>query len=200
MKKKALVLFDLGNVLVRFTPDSFWETLGLQKNNERSPYIGRVKEAAEKFECGTITTAEFFDKLELVFKNRFRREHLRRATASVLTDPVPGMDVLAAKVAQRVSAALASNTNEFHYAYCMEAVPALKMLSKHYVSFQLGVMKPKEEFYRKVLLEEKAKAETTVFIDDIEENIEAAQETGMTGLLFTTPADLENQLKNLGIL
>ncbi|MBI3005086.1 MAG: HAD-IA family hydrolase [Ignavibacteriales bacterium] len=200
MKKPSLVLFDLGNVLVKFTPETFWQILGFRDKSEKAPYTNGVSEAAEKFECGTIRTNEFFDELERVFGNRFRREHLRRATASVLTDPIPKMDSLVSRVAQRTSAALVSNTNEFHYAYCINAVPAMKMLPKHYLSFKLGVMKPNGEFYGKVLSKEKVKAESTVFIDDVETNVNGARAAGMTGILFTTPKDLENQLNSFRIL
>ena len=200
MRKPALALFDLGNVLVRFTPESFWQTLGLLEKDEKSPYILGVKHAAEKFECGKVKTNEFFDELERIFGNRFRREHLRRASASVLTNPIPGMDRLVSKVAQRLSAALVSNTNEFHYAYCMDAIPAMKMLPKHYLSFKLRVMKPNAEFYRKVLQEERVKADAAVFIDDVDENVAGARAEGIIGILFKNPDDLETQLKQLHIL
>ena len=200
MRKPALVLFDLGNVLVRFTPESFWQTLGLLEKTEKAPYRAGVKQAAKKFERGKLKTSEFFDELDRIFAGRFRREHLRRATASVLTDPIPEMDKLVSRVTQRTSTALVSNTNEFHYAYCMDTLPAMKMLPKHYLSYKLGVMKPKPEFYRKVLKEQKIKAETTVLIDDVDKNVEGAQAEGMCGILFKNAENLETQLKELHIL
>lgn len=200
MRKPALVLFDLGNVLVRFTPESFWQTLSLYGKDEKAPYIADVKEAGEKFECGKLKTSEFFDELERIFAGRFRREHLRRATASVLTDPIPETEKIVSKVTQRLSTALVSNTNEFHYAYCMDTLPVMKLLPKHYLSYKLGVMKPNPEFYRSVLHEEKVSSESTVFIDDVEENVEGAQAAGMTGVRFKNPADLENQFRKLHIL
>ena len=199
MTKPSLVLFDLGNVLVKFTPESFWQTLGLQRKNERALSDEGVKKAADEFECGKLKTGEFFNELEKIFENRFRREQLRHATASVLTNPIPNMERIVSKVAQRVSVALVSNTNEFHYAYCMEAIPAMKMLPKHYLSYKLGVMKPKAGFFRKVLKEEKAKAESVVFVDDVEENVAGAQSAGMVGILFKNPTDLETHLKNLKV-
>lgn len=199
MKKIQLVLFDLGNVLVRFTPESFWQELKLGQN-QRAPFVKEVKEAADRFECGKIDTGQFFDDLEQVFGMQFRREHIRRAVSSVLTDPIADMEPLVARVTQRCDTALVSNTNEFHYRYCMESVPALKMLPKHYLSFRLGAMKPNPEFYEQVLVDTQRKPEESLFIDDVLENIKSAKMCGMNAVQFTDPGELERQFFSLKIL
>lgn len=198
MSKIKLVLFDLGNVLVRFTPDSFWQELNLGQN-QRVPFAKGVKEAADRFECGKTNTSKFFDDLEQVFGGQFRREHIRRAVSAVLTVPIPDMDPLVARVTQRCESALVSNTNEFHYQYCMDTVPALKMLPKHYLSYKLGVMKPSRAFYEQVLVDAQRKPDATLFIDDVIENIKGAEMCGMKTIQFTNPAELENQLISLKV-
>lgn len=198
MKKIRLALFDLGNVLVRFTPESFWQELKLGQN-QRAPFAQGVKEAADRFECGKIKTGQFFDDLEQVFGTQFRREHIRRAVSSVLTDPIVEMEPLVARVTQRCDTALVSNTNEFHYRYCMDKVPALKMLPKHYLSFRLGAMKPDGAFYEQVLTDSRAEAGEVLFIDDVETNVEGARKKGITGILFHNAQQLEIQLKKLHI-
>ncbi len=199
MKKIQLVLFDLGNVLVRFTPESFWQELKLGQN-QRAPFVKAVKEAADRFECGKMNTGQFFDELEQVFGGQFRREHIRRAVSSVLTDPIADMEPLVARVTQRCDTALVSNTNEFHYRYCMDTVPALKMLPKHYLSYKLGVMKPLRAFYEQVLMDTQRKPEEALFIDDVLENIKGAEMCGMNAIQFTDPAELERQFFSLKIL
>jgi len=199
VKKIRLVLFDLGNVLVRFTPESFWGELKLSPG-ERDHFQPGVKQAANEFECGRIKTSQFFDELERVFGGRFRREHIRRAVSSMLTDPIDGMDALVARVTQRCDTALVSNTNEFHYRYCREAVPALKMLPKHYLSYKLGVMKPERAFYAQVLEDAHHKPDETLFVDDVLENIKGAEKCGMRAIQFTTLVEVERQLVSLKVL
>ena len=198
MKKIRLVLFDLGNVLVRFTPESFWQELGLGES-QRAPFVNPVKETADRFECGKVKTGEFFDDLEQVFGGQFRRERIRRAVASVLTDPIAEMEPLVARVTQRCETALVSNTNEFHYRYCAAAVPALKMLPKHYLSYKLGVMKPDRAFYSHVLENARHKPDETLFVDDVPENIRGAEECGMKAVLFTQAVELERKLSSLNM-
>jgi len=199
MKKIQLVLFDLGNVLVHFTPESFWQELKLGQH-QKIPFVKRVKEAADKFECGKINTSRFFDDLEQVFGGQFRREHIRRAVSSVLTDPIADMEPLAARVTQRCETALVSNTNEFHYQYCMEHVPALKTLPKHYLSYKLGVMKPDRSFYEKVLQDADIQADAALFIDDVADNVEGARSFGMKVILFEGASSLEDALRQHDVL
>lgn len=42
--------------------------------------------------------------------------------------------------------------------------------------------------------------EETFFVDDNQENIEAAIKLGIHGILYTDPPNLKNQLKTLGLL
>ena len=199
MKKIQLVLFDLGNVLVRFTPESFWQELKLGQN-QRALFVQGVKESADRFECGKMNTGQFFDDLEQVFGGQFRREHIRRAVSSVLTDPIADMEPLVAKVTQRCETALVSNTNEFHYRYCLDAVPALKMLPKHYLSYKLGVMKPDRSFYEKVLRDADIQPDAALFVDDVADNVEGAQSVGMKFILFESASSLEVAFRQHGVL
>jgi putative hydrolase of the HAD superfamily len=199
VKKIRLVLFDLGNVLVHFTPESFWQELRLGQN-QRAPFAKGVKEAADRFECGKIKTGQFFDDLEQVFGRQFRREHIRRAVSSVLTDPIRDMEPLVARVTQRCKTALVSNTNEFHYRYCMDTVSALKMLPKHYLSYKLGVMKPDGSFYEKVLRDADIQPDAALFIDDVADNVEGARSVGMKVILFEGASSLEVALRQHGVL
>ncbi|MEC8342422.1 MAG: HAD-IA family hydrolase [SAR324 cluster bacterium] len=42
-------------------------------------------------------------------------------------------------------------------------------------------------------------AEETVFIDDRQDNIEAAEKLGINGIRFTSPGQLKEELRNLEI-
>jgi FMN phosphatase YigB (HAD superfamily) len=199
MKNIQLVLFDLGNVLVRFTPESFWQVLGLD-DAERARYSAGVRRATTSFETGRQNTTGFFDDLVQVFGGRFKREHLRKAVASVLTEPICDMESIVSRVTQRVTTALVSNTNEFHYNYCMKAIPAMKMLPKHYLSYKLGIMKPHPDFYRHVLRDANVEGAAVIFIDDMQENVDGAVAAGMNGILFKGSKVLSDYLKTQGIL
>ncbi len=200
MKKPRVVLFDLGNVLVRYMPESFWEVLGIAEKEQQERYKKDVTAVAARFESGRITTQKFLDELGAIFGGEFDNEQLRQATASVLTDPIPGMEGILQRVSQRAVTALVSNTNEFHYAYCLHAIPALQLLPKHFLSFRMGVMKPDRAFYEHVTNELRIEPSEALFIDDIRENVEEAERFGMKGIVFQGPELLRAALKTMKIL
>ncbi len=200
MKKPRVVLFDLGNVLVRYTPESFWEVLGIAEKDQQERYKKDVTAVAVQFESGRITTQKFFDELGTIFGGKFDDERLKQATASVLTDPIPRMEEIVQRVSQRAVTALVSNTNEFHYAYCQRAIPALKLLPKHFLSFQMGVMKPDRAFYDHVTNELRIEPSEALFIDDVRENVEGAERCGMKGIVFRQSDTLLFELRELGLL
>ena len=200
MKTFNIVLFDLGNVLVRYTPESFWTELGLEEKTQRGKFEKGVHQLSMKFEMGKIDTERFLGELETLFKKKFTREELRKAVASVLTRPIRGMNSLVANVAKSTEAGLVSNTNEMHYVYCLGAVPSLKFLPKHFLSYKLGVMKPDPRFYEAVIRSLGEKGSSMVFIDDVEENVRGAIKAGMNGVVFENAGQLEKKLVTLNVL
>jgi HAD superfamily hydrolase (TIGR01509 family) len=200
MKKPRLLLFDLGNVLVRFFPDRFPQSLGLDLHDARSQYEHEMRNLTNQYEAGKCSTKEYFTSLRSFLGNRFEIKELEQAFLSVLTDPIPGMEELVREASARVPSALVSNTNEYHFSTVLPRVPALKYLPKRYLSYQLGVLKPLPEFYQHVIRNEKVTAHEMLFIDDVEQNVKSAEQAGMVGYQFRDAAGLEKELATLGVL
>lgn len=199
MTKLSLVLFDLGNVLVRFTPDQFWKSLGFV-DNDRRQYEQAVRELSVRYESGNCSTEEYFNSLVSAFGNRFEKEKLIRAFESVLTDPIPAMEDVVRRVSARIPSALVSNTNEHHYTFSVRTIPSLRFLPKHYVSYELHVMKPLAAFYDYVIRDSNNAPSACLFIDDMEENIVGARAAGMEAIRFHDAGQLEQDLTRLGVL
>ncbi len=200
MMKPRLLLFDLGNVLVKFEPDKFSKALGLDPNSSTYHYESSVRDLTNRFESGRCATDEYFTLLRAHLNNKFDESELRQAFLSVLTDPIPGMEDLVRRVTERMPAAVVSNTNEYHFSSVLPRIHALDYLPKRYLSYQLGVIKPLPEFYERVKKGENVKPEEMLFIDDVEKNIGAANKAGMSGYLFQGAEGLEQHLKKLGVL
>lgn len=200
MRKPHLLLFDLGNVLVRFIPDQFPKTLGLDGRDVQTQYESGMREFTNKYESGRLSTQEYFSLLQSFLGERFDVLELKRAFLSVLTDPIPGMEELVRRATAKVPAALVSNTNEYHFSSVLPKVPALRHLPKRYLSYQLGVIKPLPEFYQVVIRSENAKPDEMLFIDDVEENVKCAEQAGMVGCQFRTAEELEKIFVSSGVL
>jgi len=200
MKEPRLLLFDLGNVLVRVVPDRFSKSLGLDTQESRNRYGEGVREVTNLYEAGKCSTEEYFRSLGSYFGNRFTAQELEHAFSSVLTDPIPGMERLVRIATERLPSALVSNTNPFHFTSVLPRITALRYLPKRYLSYELGVIKPLPEFYQHVVRAETVKPSEMLFIDDIEENVKSAEQAGMMGYLFRDAAGLEHELVKLGVL
>jgi len=200
MIQPRLLLFDLGNVLVRFEPDRFSRSLGLNVQSAQNHYGKGVREITNLYESGRYSTDEYFLSLRSFLKERFDIPELKKAFLSVLTDPIPGMEDLVRRATGRLSSALVSNTNEFHFTTILPRVPALKYLPKRYLSYEIGAIKPSPEFYECIKRKEDIEADEMLFIDDVEENIVAAEHAGMVGYLFDGMERFGCHLKEIGVL
>ena len=91
---------------------------------------------------------------------------------------------------------LLSNTNEIHllsYSALLKRLHGVELDSlfeKAYYSHLIGLRKPKPDIFEYVLKQQGLKAKETLFIDDLEENIKAAQRVGLQTYLLQAPETL----------
>ncbi|WP_061016178.1 HAD family hydrolase [Vibrio splendidus] len=67
------------------------------------------------------------------------------------------------------------------------------------VSAELGMLKPQPEIYQALLSNYGLKASETVFLDDMPYNVEGARSVGMAAIQFTDAVLCENSLQALGV-
>ncbi len=198
--KIRTVLFDLGNVLVSIDPEAPLRALQLTTVPDLERYKKYVAEYVYHFEKGNLIAEQLFDLTDDLFERHYTHEELRFAFMSIIGQPVEGMDLIIKKVAQKAHVALVSNTNDLHFEYCRRAVPAVRLLHHHYLSYQIGAMKPDPEFYRHVINDLETDPGTMLFIDDRQENVAAASKEGMRAHRFTSIEVLKGELRSHGLL
>jgi FMN phosphatase YigB (HAD superfamily) len=196
------VIFDLGQVLVRFDNRLFFERIAA--HTDRS--IEEIRAAAHEndelltlFDTGRIPPEEFYERaaealgLDIGFGDFFA------AYIDVFSLIVPTL-VLARRLKPRVKLVLLSNTDVMRYSHIEGTFPQLRIFDAAVLSFRLGRMKPDPEIYLEALRQAGSTARRAVFIDDLAENVAAAAKLGITGILFTSPQTLETELSRLGLL
>jgi putative hydrolase of the HAD superfamily len=194
------VLFDLGNVLAYIDFSAFWRDLGFLRAEEIVPFRDGYTSLTLQYETGYISTDDYLNGLRTVFNNKFTIVQLEQAFSCIIRSPVEGIAEIIQKVSQTHQTALVSNTNEIHYSYTQSKVPILTSLQKHYLSYQLHVMKPARGFYDAIIRDQKIFPSKMLFIDDVTENVKAAKYAGMQAIKFEGTAQLETSLKTLGVL
>jgi putative hydrolase of the HAD superfamily len=200
MKQINIVLFDLGNVLAYIDFSAFWRDLGFLRAEEIVPFTNGYTSLTQQYETGRISTDKYLNGLRTVFNQQFTAERIEQAFTCIIQKPVEGMEDIVQRVSRTHQTALVSNTNEIHYSYSRKKVQVLGILQKHYLSYQLHVMKPARGFYDAIIKDQKILPSKMLFIDDIAENVKAAKYSGMQAILFESIVQLETDLKKLGIL
>jgi glucose-1-phosphatase len=200
MRTITAVLFDLGNVLAFIDFDAFWRSLGFLSPEDIVPFADGYKTWTHRYEIGSISTSEYVAGLQSVFGHRFQIDQLEQAFKNIILEPIDGMIDIVKDVSRTHRTALVSNTNEIHYKDSLEKLDVLHVLHKHYLSYQLHVMKPAQEFYDIIIQDQKIDPSELLFIDDLLINVQGAQAVGMQAVLFENTMQLENALKTLGVL
>ena len=208
MNKPKIVLFDLGNVLVHVHPEAMLQTLGIDSPENRERFSRPIIDIVRPYERGEESTEQFLQRLQKLLTGgesearpcNFDQEKIKQAMLTIIGKPIDGMEEVVKQVAARVPIALLSNTNPLHYELCRQNLPALRWIPRHFLSYQLGALKPLREIYEKVARVVGVPPPDILFIDDAEPNIAGAQAAGMKTILFRNVGGIEKQLSEMRLL
>lgn len=192
------IIFDFGGVIYDIdhqrTKNAFRE-LGLSNFDQLYGHHIQTK-LFEDFEIGKISAQDFRAALKIHLPNS-SDEQINMAWNAILLGFNYSRFQLLEKIKQHYSLFLLSNTNIIHYNHYfgeLEKENKLEQFNsffkKLYFSHQIAMRKPEKEIYNFVLTDSELKPEETVFIDDYNINIEAANACGLNGLLLSPEKDL----------
>ena len=198
------IIFDMGNVLIDFSPMQYVGKLNLKDRAEEEKIF---KAAYLNFKSiymdyGRITEDEFVDHVVKGIGEEYR-DKVRELIVNwhqYLT-PIKGMEELVKELKEKgYKIYLLSNAGFNQHDY-WEKIPASKYFDGKVVSCDVGEVKPFKEIYEALYKKFNIKPEESFFIDDLIINIFGANRTGMDGYVFTGDVnDLRTELKNRGIL
>lgn len=191
------IVFDFGNVLVRWEPEKVYsEFFG---DEAKSWYFLRHIFTAEW--RGRIDAGESQDRCIRQLKAQFPEyenaiEIFRTRWEDMLTGEMPGMRELILELRSR-KYEIYGLTN-----WSMETFPAarerfsiLQMIDRYVVSGAEGLIKPDPRLFQVLLDRYNLKTEETVFVDDNPDNVEAAARLGMRAIQFISTDDLRRKLE-----
>lgn len=196
------ILFDMGQVLIRFDRDYFMDRLGVAP--EDKPLLMReVFLSVEwvQMDRGTLREEEAFRAIAERLPKR-----LHDATQKLISmwdRPILEIDGMYDLVAELKSMGygiyLLSNASARQHDY-WPRIPASRFFDGKLISADHHVIKPQPEIYRLCLKEFGLQAEECFFIDDVPANIEGALCCGIPGAVFHGDAKLlRSQLRAAGV-
>jgi len=198
------VVFDVGNVFVRWSPPeviqrSFGLAIDTDDNRTRAEALFRSP-IWRRLNLGQLTQAE----AELAYQADLglTAEQARQFFFHVM-DHQEVIDGTVA-VADRLKLSgcrvfgLTDNIHEI-VAYHQARHQFWQLFDGAIVSADVGLLKPDAAIFRHLLRTFSLEATQTVFFDDVRRNVEGAQSVGIEARVFTTPNQCEQDLCALGL-
>jgi len=191
-----LYIFDLGNVIVDI---DFNRVLGAWSNFSRVP-LATLKqsftmgEAFHQHERGEISDEVFAEKLCHEMALPLSYEQFSHGWQAVFVGIRPEVIAIMHKLREQGHRVVVlSNTNRLHTTFWPEEYPEVKAAAdKIYLSQEMGMRKPEASIYQAVLQAEGFSAADAVFFDDNVDNIEGANQAGITSILVTGKETIPN--------
>ncbi len=195
------VVFDLGNVLVRWDPTA--------------AFTGRMDPAEVERFFAEIDFASFnheqdrgrsWAEARAWLDQRFPQHvpaldlYVSHFTDS-LRGPVPGSEGLVRDVlAAGIRALGLTNWSAETFRHAPAAAPAIALLERVLVSGEVGIAKPDPEIFTLLATRFDLDPQRTVFTDDSSINVEAARAAGYVGLLFDDADGVRRELRARGVI
>lgn len=183
------IIFDLGNVLVKLDMEGCIEAfkkLGMGKlvNIADPQSEGRV--LMGKLGVGMISTEQFCEEARKLTGAEVTNEEICAAANKVLVViPDYKKEKLLQLKEQGYRLFLLSNTIDVHWDYCVEKLFPYQghtvedYFEKCFLSQRLHLAKPDARIYQEVIKQADILPDETLFIDDLQENCEAAERLGI---------------------
>ena len=197
------VVFDLGGVLIDWNPRYLYRTLFGDDTAAMEHFLTHVcspawnhrQDAGRSFAEGSAELIREFPEARPLI------EAWRERFDETLGGAIAGtVEILAALRERGVPLYALSNWWAETFPIAQARFDFLGWFDGIVISGELGVAKPDPRIFAHLLETYRLRADATVFVDDLPVNVAAAAAAGMQTILFTDPAALREQLRQLDLL
>ena len=201
-RKYSAIVFDLGQVLLRFDYKYFVEKVNRYKAGIGERFLEHYKnnyEIHRDFEKGLISEKYFISRMLEFLDHTIDEETFCKYWSDIFSfndDVITLLPVLK----KNYKLYLISNTNSIHKKYGYQNYEFLKLFDKLILSHEVKFIKPEKEIYLEVQKVSGFPSEEHIFVDDILEYVDAAKSLGWDGIQFVGYEDLVMNLKQRNIL
>jgi putative hydrolase of the HAD superfamily len=193
-------IFDLGNVLLRFSHQRMYEQIaslcGRESEAVRSVFCSGLGDA---YECGRLTATEMHSQLESQLQAVLDPAQLEQAVGNIFelnADMPPLLEELRRRGFPLI---LLSNTNETHIRWVREHFDILDRFDRCVLSFEVGAMKPDPRIYAAAIAASGFAPPECFYTDDIPEYVAQGRLAGLQAEVFTGIDDLRRALALRGL-
>ncbi len=197
------IVFDMGNVLLKFDPEYFMRREGITKEEDRKIIRNELFLSVEwaQMDLGVLTE----DTAEPLVRRRIPERLWPKVTGLMRSwafprEQIPGMEDLVRRLKEAgYGIYLLSNASVLQHEYWPQ-MPVSRFFDGKLISCDVKVVKPNPEIYRLFTEKFGLKAEECVFLDDAAQNVAGALFCGWQGIVFHGEAEeAERKLREMGV-
>lgn len=147
-------------------------------------------------ETGKLSEHDFREKLAGLIGKSLSTEKIDELWNSILIDYFHDNVSLLQKLKSRYRLFILSNTNSIHYQFYAGqfmnkyGYDLNELFEKSYWSFKIGMRKPNNDIFEKIITENGLTRQNALFIDDTIQNIKSAEQFGLTSYHLKKADDL----------
>jgi putative hydrolase of the HAD superfamily len=194
------IIFDFGNVLFHLDLGATERRLRHLLGDDRFEAARARLRAADvfnRYETGALSTEAFIASIRKATEPALTEAEVLDAWNAIFIEmPAEYFDLLE-RLRERYRVFLLSNINDLHARWIDQYMAEKHQRSDFrqryfdavYYSHEVGLRKPDERIYSYVLQDAGLRPEETVFIDDLEVNVRAAESVGIRGIIKTPDMD-----------
>lgn len=201
LRRFSLCLFDLGNVILNFDFSAATRRLAPLCHLTSEEVFQRMAswEGFIPFEEGRIEPPQFFESMRKRLNCPLNYETFLPIWTDIFSENKEVSD-LVRRLLKQVPVVLISNTNRLHFDHCYRTFPIVREIGQFALSCEVGFRKPDPRIYQAALAKFKIPPERAIYVDDLEELVQAGKTVGLEAILFQDAERLEKELRDRAFL
>ena len=195
-----VLLFDLVGVLVQDS-DVITEAVldATEMTSDELWDFWVESEAAREFDAGRISSQEFAERMVLDLRLSIKTDEFIALFGDWIVGLYDGTEDLISRIPSRYKKACLSNINKIQWPPIRDKHGLDGLLDAYYLSYKIGMIKPDGDAFEFVVDDLGVSPERIAFFDDLEVNVNAARQAGLSAYQTRGLAELEVELKRLGV-
>jgi FMN phosphatase YigB (HAD superfamily) len=207
MSNVSVIIFDLGNVIVRVSHREIAQALSAGSADPRFHNPDHALAAAfddtrgltVAYEEGRLSTEAFYRTVTAAMGLSITAEDFARRWNTGFWENTD-VSALIHRLHGRYRLLLLSNTNELHYRHLEPQLPVLSLMERKILSYEVGMRKPSRAIYDRAIAMAGVAPEQIVYIDDVAVYTHAAAQLGIQAITFQSAEQLEPALRERGVV